>query len=73
MVTFRDKLLKNWSSECWKFLLRNQFIIVSVKNVLPGYSFFRGDINIFMQPLFLYFVSALMFDYYIHKYFHFCF
>ena len=44
-----------------------------LKNVFAGYSFFRGDINIFMQPLLLHFDSALRFEYYLQKHFSSCF
>ena len=44
-----------------------------LKQVFTGYSIFRRDINIFLQPLFRHFSFALRFEYYLHNDFNFCF
>ena len=60
------QLLKNWLPASWNVSHCNKIIFF-------GYPIFRGDINIFMQPFFLYFGSALRFEYYFHKHLRFWF
>ena len=54
------------------FPLTNLSFFSLLNFCFAGYSFCRGDINIFIQPLFRHFDSAMRFEYYLYKHFRFC-
>ena len=74
MIMFRRRILKNWSSASWNIFLCNKVIFFKYvyRKLLQVTVFFRGDINIFMQPL-SHHSTTLRFEYYLHNHFRFCF